>query len=1154
MTIASHWLCTVEFKHHFGKPSSNDKIYMNRILHFLLFLIVSQVSMAQTPVPMALQPGLTYTENFADIANWGNGFTSGIGAERFAVVPVLNTGTIPSPGKTTVSSATFSSAGSGGIQKGTENIYLLSTGTTDNTSAVAFDLLLDFANVEAGAISFDWASVNNSSGDRKGSLRIYASIDGTTFTEITNAAVLNFTNSVLTSGSVTSIDLPSIFDFSSTAILRFYYHNGSGGSTGSRPKISIDNISVTAIANNPCTTPALQPTSIIFSNITSSSVQGNFTSAPGADQYLTIASTNNSLTSNPVDGQNYLPGDGLGDGFVVANSNTTAYIATGLAASTTYYFFTFSMNAICSGGPKYLSAAPLNGIAVTTAGFPPCVSPASQPSNLVYSFVGINSISATFTATAADKYLILRSTASSLTQSPVNGQLYNPGDLLGNASVVQLGSSQSFNANGLSANTAYYFFIFSANDQLCSNGPVYNFVTPLSGMQVTMPLPVCASPTSQPTFLVLNPANNAISGSFSASTSADDYLVIRSTSPTLSANPVNNTDYVTGNNIGGGVVIANNNATNFTSNNLNPATTYYYFVYAANKNCTGGTKYLMTNSLKGNATTTNTAPNNYYFGTLHSHSDYSDGNKDNPGFTPADNYNYALTSQCMDFLGISEHNHFSSPGNPGNLLSNYHAGINQANSFNATHPNFVALYGMEWGVISGGGHALLYGDGMNDLLGWESGSGGWGSSNNYDVYVPKNTYTGNTGLFKVINDRVALNTFASLAHPNFSDYNNLANIGYDAVADNAISATAVESGPATSTNTTYSNAGSSMSYLWYYQLMLSKGYHLGPVIDHDNHNTTFGRTTYSRTAVIAPSLSRTNLVKAMRDMNFYATQDCDSKVDFTINAKIMGSIFTDRYAPIISVNISDATTTTSSAVIRIMFGIPGSGSLPVKIDSAIGNSLNFSDHNLANLSTGYYYADISNGSSRIVTSPIWYTRNDFVVLPVTLASFAAKKFNNVVQLNWVTSQETNSSHFIIERSFDGTNWNAIATVAASGNSNVAVNYEAFDNTPVNGANYYRIKQVDPDGSFKFSEVRNVVFKRPVNISVTPNPASEFIKISGNSNTKLEIDIVDMQGKKVIAQRSSGNNTIIHISHLSKGIYLVKLTGDNVSVIEKIIIH
>ena len=1128
---------------------------MKRIILCFLLIFLSLTGFSQVAVPMLLQPGLTYTENFADITNWSSGFASGIGANRFAPVPVLNSGSIPSAGKTTLSSATFSSGIAGGIQKGSGNIMLLSVGSTDNTSSVAFDLLLDFTGTNAGSLSFDWASVNNSSGDRKGSLRIYASPDGINFTELAGAAVLNFTNNIQTSGTVTNVPLPAAFGSSANAVLRFYYHNGTGGSAGSRPKISIDNLVVTASSMSPCVTPTAQPTSLSFSNVTSNSMQGNFTAAsPAPDQYLTVVSTNNSLTSFPIDGQTYSPGDGLGDGVVSAYNAGTTFTASGLASATTYYYFIFSVNNNCGAGPRYLVSNPLTGSMATTSGLPPCSTPATQPTNLVFNTAGINSISGIFNPTAATDYLVIYTSAASLSFTPVNGQVYNTGDVAGNAVVVQSGPANSFNATGLSANTLYHFYVFALNTQGCSNGPVYNGISPLTNTQTTLPLPACSIPGTQPTAIQLTASNNAVTGSFSSSFTADSYLIIRSTSPTLSGSPVNNTDYTPGNNIGGGIVVANSPSLNFLSNNLAPATTYYFFVFAANKNCTGGTKYLTTNPLKGNVTTSNAIPNQYYFGTFHSHSDYSDGNKDNPGYTPADDYNYAMTSQCMDYLGISEHNHYSSAGNPGNHVATYHAGTAQADAFNSAHANFVAMYGMEWGIISGGGHVLVYGDGMDDLFGWETGSGAWGSSNNYDVYVPKNTYTGSNGLFKTINDNNASFTFGSLAHPAMGDFNNLDNIAYDVTADNAIVGTAVESGPAASTNNTYSNPASSLGYLWYYQLMLSKGYHLGPTIDHDNHNTTFGRTTYSRTAVIAPSLNKTELIKAMRNMHFYATQDCDAKVDFTINSKIMGSAITDRYAPVISVNLTDATSITSSAVIRIMYGIPGSLSLPAVIASGTGSTFNYIDNNIPNMSTGYYYVDITNNGKRIITSPIWYSRNDFIVLPVKLGSFVVHKVNRSAELNWNTQQEINSKYFSIERSADAVHWKNIGTVNAAGNSNAQTDYLFYDENPLDGINYYRLKQVDKDGSETFSEVRTLFFDLPNRFTISPNPASDFIKITLAIANQFNIVVSDINGRIILEQKNYSTSVQINISSFAKGIYFVKLTSRTGTAVEKILVN
>ena len=702
-------------------------------------------------------------------------------------------------------------------------------------------------------------------------------------------------------------------------------------------------------------------------------------------------------------------------------------------------------------------------------------------------------------------------------------------------------AATSFTATGLLPNITYNFFIFALNSQSCINGPVYNIVSPLTGTQSTLPLPPCATPSAQPTNLVLTPANTSIAGTFTGVIDADDYLIIRSNSNTLSASPVDNTDYNAGDNFGGGVVIANSTNTGFLTTGLIANTQYYFYIFAANKNCSGGTKYFLP-ALTGNTTTTNAITNNYYFGTLHSHSDYSDGNKDNPGYTPADDYAYAKNSLCMDFLGISEHNHYSG-GDPGNLLAPYHSGVTQANTFTTNNPGFLALYGMEWGTISGGGHVLVYGNGMDDLWGWESGSGVWGAANNYDVYVPKSVYTSSTGLFKTINDNAATNTFGSLAHPNLTDFNNIAGIAYDIVADNSITATTVESGPSSSTNTSYTNPGSSMGYLFYYQMLLAKGYHLGPTIDHDNHYTTFGRTTYSRTAVIAPgtSLTKAAMMAAMRNMNFYATQDCDSKVDFSINTRIMGSIFTDRFAPNIAVTLTDGTTSTATAVIRVMYGVPGSGILPVKIDSVIGNTLTFTDNNLANLTTGYYYIDITNGTSRIVTSPIWYSRNDASgLLPVTLSSFLVQKIDNAAKISWATEQETNSSHFIIERSADGRTWNSIATVNAAGFSSSRINYSIYDNTPMKGINYYRLKQVDKDAKYDYSGIQKAFFNSIYTAQIAPNPAKDFINLymAKAVNQPTTIQVLNTNGKLVYKTTTTQLYLQINTTAFSKGLYFI----------------
>jgi predicted extracellular nuclease len=279
-------------------PNSNKlKFFMNQQLRavsrlWLLFaaFLFAQSAWAQTPVPLASQPGATYTETFADVANWTNGFATGTGANRFGVVAAGGTTTIPDAAKTTVSSATFSTGLSGGVQKGTGTLVLLSTGSIDNSSSVAVDFFVDFTGVTAGNLSFDAAEIANSTGNRAGTVKVYGSIDGTTFSDLG----ANFTaiNNVTGTASL-SVAIPSTFSNVATARFRLYYYNGGTPATtpsGSRPKISIDNLTVSGTTGPPAATFAASPAALTGFVAT----QG--TASPA--QTYTITGSN--LNGNPV--------------------------------------------------------------------------------------------------------------------------------------------------------------------------------------------------------------------------------------------------------------------------------------------------------------------------------------------------------------------------------------------------------------------------------------------------------------------------------------------------------------------------------------------------------------------------------------------------------------------------------------------------------------------------------------------------------------------------------------------------------------------------------------------------------------------------------------------------------------------------------------
>lgn len=523
-------------------------------------------------------------------------------------------------------------------------------------------------------------------------------------------------------------------------------------------------------------------------------------------------------------------------------------------------------------------------------------------------------------------------------------------------------------------------------------------------------------------------------------------------------------------------------------------------------------------------------PLNFYFGNMHAHSSYSDGNADNTTLIPADDYEFAKSSLCFDFLGLSEHNHVAA----GMHLVDWQPGRTQAAT--ATTSSFVGMYGMEWGTISGGGHVIVYG--MDSLIGWDPGE--------YQIYVPKGVYTGTGGLFDIIN-RHGNNALAYLAHPNTSDYNGLLNGTFDMAADDAVVGSAVESGPAFSTNITYSDPGTSMSYLGYYKNMLSKGYHLGPTIDHDNHNLTFGRTTRSRLVVMASSLTENNLLDGMRRMRFYASQDCSAKITFKINDEEMGSIVTKVGAPTITLA---SITTNPVATVNIMYGVPGSGTAATILTTITNGSFSYTDNGLANLSQRYYYLDITEtDGARIITAPIWYTRNDAASFSnTTITSFFTINEENRVQLKWTTENETSGQLFDIERSDNnGRTYTKIGSLQGKGLANNIANYGLVDNRPFEGVAYYRLVQKNKSGNISFTDIK-VVDRSKIPSSyftIYPNPVHGIlnIKVQATGAEKTAVEIYDMAGRIVVTQAVSltpgQQNLQVDMGKLLNGSYLLK---------------
>ncbi len=142
---------------------------------------------------------------------------------------------------------------------------------------------------------------------------------------------------------------------------------------------------------------------------------------------------------------------------------------------------------------------------------------------------------------------------------------------------------------------------------------------------------------------------------------------------------------------------------------------------------------------------------------------------------------------------------------------------------------------------------------------------------------------------------------------------------------------------------------------------------------------------------------------------------------------------------------------------------------------------------------------------------------DCAVLPVELLSFEASTDDRTVVLAWSTASEQNAHHFDVQRSADNAHYATIGTLAAVGNAQFRNDYSFVDGTPLQGANYYRLEQVDQDGTFQYSEtVVAHVNTDHEGIVLFPNPTKDALNVSFTS---------PMNGSSVLSIRDALGRTI-----------------------------
>jgi hypothetical protein len=236
--------------------------------------------------------------------------------------------------------------------------------------------------------------------------------------------------------------------------------------------------------------------------------------------------------------------------------------------------------------------------------------------------------------------------------------------------------------------------------------------------------------------------------------------------------------------------------------------------------------------------------------------------------------------------------------------------------------------------------------------------------------------------------------------------------------------------------------------------------------------------------------------------------------------------------------ITSRNTTYSDNNFRV--AITNGGSYPYA--STLGTSV-------ASITAGYVYGSQSgqygglynwniSSVSACTRTPVSVINN--CVTPVTWTSFYLVPQSNVCKLVWNTANETNNSYFAVERSSDGIHFETIATITGAGNRNIASNYYYIDNASLSGTSYYRITQVDYNGSSTSTDMKAYSSEGLIQMTTYPNPFqnSTNLLVSGATADTYTYTIYAISGQLV----EEGTGTINQLQTIgenqAKGMYML----------------
>ena len=878
--------------------------------------------------------------------------------------------------------------------------------------------------------------------------------------------------------------------------------------------------------------PTNPASSIVFSNVSGNAMKLTWTNGNGARR-IVVAKAGAPVDAVPTDLTSYSGQAAFGVGTQIGSGNYVVYAATGntvtvtgLSLNETYHFAVFEANGI--NAPVYNTISPAVASQATTD------RPTIAASAITYSELEGNKMKLGWVSGNGQRRIIIVSENAPVTAVPVDGVDYLPTATASFATAPEIAPGQKVvfdntsslsTITGLTKGNTYHFRIY----EYSGTGSTIAYLTTAfaTGSQATLTAP--ANAASNPVFT--NVTGNSITLNWTNGNGARRIVLVKAGAP-VDAVPADYTSYGSsatfgsGNQIGSGnYVIASSSTSSATVNNLQLNTTYHFAIFEYNGS--EGPVYLTSSFAVASQTTADrptVAAGNMSFSAI-------DGDEMRVGWASGNGQRRIVVARAgspvdaapadgVDYLAAATASFATAPEiAPGQKVIYDNAG--SFTDLTGLQPNTTYYFRVY--EYSATGTAIAY-------LTTAFASGNAKTLSNPTIQATGVAFTSVTSTSVIVSWTagngssrmvVAKKSSAVDATPvDLTEYLNNPSFG---------NGTQIGSGNYVVAKTT----GTSFTMT---NLTPGTTYHIA-VFEYNGSGGPLylAPPATGNTTTIGPPATQSSAA-FINQVNTNSVQ-----LNWTNGSGNKRIVIMKQGAPVDALPVNNAAYFANSFF--------GSGT-----EIGTGNFVVFNGIQdfvtITNLASGtlyhfavFEYNDFGSSSQYLLTAPATGSAVTGI-LPVTYVDFKGSTTEGRVRLQWATATEQSSAYFDIERSSNGNDYQRIGSVTAAGNSNGRRDYSFDDQSPLTGAAYYRLKQVDVDGKAAYSKVIRISSGYAKLVKRFVNPITDKIIIEMDGATKpTSVMVYDMSGRIVL--RTQSNATLIQLdaAALIKGIYVVGISNN-----------